>query len=372
MAGFVLLLGGAIPSWTIRALALRQMVLSLRCRRLDPFEVGYDRLAKVYIPKTVGGGRVSSASSSLPAIWEGVRRRSFCSLCKTSSSTCPPVSSSVCGDGDGVVVWINDTIPFDVVRIGSLPEPVSLDRALAVARAHHLELVLYDPQQSPPLCLLLTPPQLLDFLQHHQTDQTMKPTSGTTTTIDGEGYSFDPSSRVMGVAISAVTAEADFLRQITKARKGLKNGSRLDVLIPRGRATLDGVASHIERICGELADLGIPINPPQRTSELNCPATVLKLYPCTPEQANRFAQRRTGGTPKVLADHPPDADVDLENAQDRDARKAKYHQHLTNRSRYRKLRQKLYATREKDGNDEQPAKTAHALHKNLAHMFHRE
>eukprot|EP00922_Rhytidocystis_sp_ex-Travisia-forbesii_P023814 GHVS01034953.1.p2 GENE.GHVS01034953.1~~GHVS01034953.1.p2 ORF type:complete len:359 (+),score=46.35 GHVS01034953.1:120-1196(+) len=196
-------------------------------------------------------------------------------------------------------ILINEKIPFPAVALPNQQE-MPLSSAISLAKEKGMELVLENAHCDPPACRLLRASDLVDILIKRQDE--LADARQLEQDLSNQ-FSFDPSMKIRGIQISVVAEEADFVRKIQLARGLLKDGRRLEVVIPRASENVEEAARRIQRICGELKDLGKPVNLPLQTSKLVKSGVVLKVWPCTPAQAAAFR------LPPVLQDDSPTSDI---------------------------------------------------------------
>lgn len=168
----------------------------------------------------------------------------------------------------------NEQIIFDSVKvINGLGESVGVmntPEALALARSKGLDLVLMNFHSEPPVC------RIMDH-KHAQ--------EAADTSIDeSQGFSFDPTSRIMKIQVSSSIAPEELELKIDILRKHLLNKSRCELVIMNkpARAHPGNIRELITRIVGEVCDVGkLPSSIEFNDTQTE---TTVSVWPCNPDQ----------------------------------------------------------------------------------------
>jgi len=198
---------------------------------------------------------------------------------------------------------VNEQICFPrlrVVDVRGFVGDFDLHDALKLSRDKGTDLVLIDAKVIPPLARLTNAEEYAQELAEKEKRRLMMATPS------DKGYSFDPALKVKGMRISATADPDDVERKLRRIIEFLEKGHRVDVTLMGGskspwyrgegefrmpkfvpknqlkRSPMHPVALLAKRVIGDTKELA-KIGPYHRGAK----AGILKLWPCTPEQAAR-------------------------------------------------------------------------------------
>ncbi|GFE54105.1 translation initiation factor if-3 [Babesia ovis] len=117
-----------------------------------------------------------------------------------------------------------------VLRGGKFVGDFALQEALDLAKDEGVNLILFRPRATPPVCVLA---RYSEFIEQQKAARERAPTQAT---VDNSHqgtapFVFDPSLKVKVVQISAQCGENDFVRKIQSARKFLESGHRVELVV---------------------------------------------------------------------------------------------------------------------------------------------
>uniref|UniRef100_A0A0G4F0T5 Translation initiation factor 3 N-terminal domain-containing protein n=1 Tax=Chromera velia CCMP2878 TaxID=1169474 RepID=A0A0G4F0T5_9ALVE len=226
------------------------------------------RSSKVH--RKVLAGRTPSAGSFVSSTW----RRGLSSA-----------SAAVAAE-EPTDILANEAVVFERVRVidekGFVGDMSSQD-ARELARNRQTDLVVLKAMADPPVCKLTSLDAHIQetearLRQRHQ--QAAK-------SLEGQ-FAFDPGLKVKGVRISGTAEENDLVRKMKQARNFLVKGHRVDIQLTRGGGTPAMAIERAQRVFSELRDISKPINLPLSPEQFAHATTIIKFWPCTPEQAASF------------------------------------------------------------------------------------
>ncbi|GIX62965.1 translation initiation factor if-3 [Babesia caballi] len=161
-----------------------------------------------------------------------------------------------------------------VLRDGKFVGDFDLAEAQRRAREEGLNLILFRPRASPPVCVLA---RYAEFVEQQRPARERRSgeapgavsgaVGGAITTdgvavAGGQTFAFDPSLKVKVVQISAQCAEGDFARKVQSARKFLEAGHRVELVVftKSGRQGKSGQGSGAAAVVTATAAKGVPLS----------------------------------------------------------------------------------------------------------------
>ncbi|GBE60468.1 translation initiation factor if-3 [Babesia ovata] len=157
-----------------------------------------------------------------------------------------------------------------VLRDGKFVGDFDLAEAQSVAREAGLNLILFRPRSSPPICVLA---KYTEFIEQQRSlrERSANPAKNTTSAPAADAFSFDPSLKVKVVQISSQCADNDFARKVQSARKFLESGHRVELVVfaksaRKGRSATpmtsatDGHNSAVAAAVASAAAKGVPLS----------------------------------------------------------------------------------------------------------------
>lgn len=227
-------------------------------------------------------------------------------------------------------VLANGSIPFPRVRVvddSGLVGDYHISEARVLAAGRNTDLVLISAVVEPPLCKLIPLARFLEDLDKRASAEEQRRIERRL-----KEFSFDPTMKVKGMRFVAQVDEDALERKVKQTRNFIEAGHRVEVRVLQGRCPPEDVLDMALRIIAETRDIAKPqdfdtslgmyqriLGGRKAKASKKAPPSemILRLWPCTPEQASKFVlpasvlgpRRRRG--PYIVG-----VDEDLEKEED--------------------------------------------------------
>lgn len=118
-----------------------------------------------------------------------------------------------------------------LLRDGKFVGDFHIEEAKRLAHNEGLNLILFRPRATPPVCVLARYSEFLEQQRKLRDSAAGAATSPSAAVSNAQTFAFDPSIKVKVVQISDQCAEGDFARKIQGARRFLESGHRVEIVV---------------------------------------------------------------------------------------------------------------------------------------------